>query len=219
MDDRGYILIDGSRLFASIFEVWRTRKSLKDRPVNIGRLAEVLVRTWSLNMGSFMRTMIYVKPKDGRLREMVVVPKGDVPGAKDHWKIIECGMSIGAVPERELQKVSAKYRDHFARAEKGLDIKLACDALLRVASGRASNVVFLVNDRDYVPLFESIHNLGGNTYLTGLDSRQRIQRDLARLADKYLTLDEELDHIFGVTEPEAPPTLLQQEPGSEARGT
>lgn len=86
------------------------------------------------------------------------------------------------------------------RAEKGLDIKLACDVLTLVSSGRVRNIIFLVNDRDYIPLFEAVQDLGGNTYLTALDSSQKIQKGLANLSDKFLTLDNELDNIFGITE-------------------
>lgn len=212
MDDRGYIFVDGSRLFSSIAELWRTRKKYNKKPLHVGRFCQALQRVWSLNVGSLTRIVIYVKPNDRRLKEMVIVPKTESPGEKDHWRIIECGVSINAVPDAELQKLSARYRDHFARAEKGLDIKLACDALLLVSSGRISNVVFLVNDRDYLPLFESIHSLGGNTYLAGLDSRQKVQKDLARVADKFLTLDNDLENIFGPVQTPSAPEVLQQAP-------
>ena len=129
---------------------------------------------------------------------MLEIPETKCPGEKDHWQIKECGESIRAIPEDELQKISFQYRDHFARAEKGLDTKLTCDALLFVANNRASNIVFLVNDRDYIPLFEAIQDLGGNIYLTALDGSQEIQKGLANLCDKYLVLDNELDNIFGI---------------------
>jgi uncharacterized LabA/DUF88 family protein len=144
---------------------------------------------------------------------MLDIPEADEPGKKDHWQIKECGEPIEAVPDDQLQRLDAQYRDHFARSEKGLDGKLICDVLMLVASEKASNIVFLVNDRDYIPLFESVQELGGNTYLTGLDGAQRIQKRLAKLADKYLTLESELDVIFGVVgqPPQTEPQVLQQE--------
>jgi len=83
-----------------------------------------------------------------------------------------------------------------------------------VANGKASNMVFLVNDSDYLPLFESVQALGGNTYLTALDSNQKIHKKLANLADKYLTLDLELDQIFGVIRqpPQTEQQISQEEP-------
>lgn len=61
---------------------------------------------------------------------------------------------------------------------------------------------------------ESVQSLGGNTYLTALDGSQKIQKKLAKLTDKYLTLDSEseLDSIFGVVrQPPRQPQVLRQE--------
>lgn len=198
MDDRGYFIIDGSRLFSSIHEIWRTKPEYKDKKLKLDLLTEALMRKWSLHVGVTIRVVYYFKKKDQRLNTMLEIPKSDCPGAKNHWQIKECGESVHAIPEEELQKIDAKYRDHFARAEKGLDTRLTCDVLMSVAAGKSSNVVFLVNDRDYVPLFDAIQYLGGNVYLTALDSAQNIQKGLANLCDKYLTLDNELDNIFGI---------------------
>lgn len=198
MDNRGYFIIDGSRLFSSIYEIWRTKPEFKDKKLRLGLLTEALTRKWSLYVGVTIRIVYYFKKNDERLKTMLEIPDVSSPGQKDHWQIKECGESIKAIPEEELQKISPQYRDHFARAEKGLDTKLTCDVLVSVANGRSSNIVFLVNDRDYVPLFEAIQYLGGNVYLTALDKSQEVQKGLANLCDKYLTLDNELDNIFGV---------------------
>jgi len=172
------------------------------------------MRKWSLWIGATIRVVYYFKQNDGRLKTMLEIPEADEPGKKDHWQIKECGESIDAVPDEQLQRLDPEYRDHFTRSEKGLDGKLICDVLMLVASGKASNVVLLVNDRDYIPLFESVQALGGNTYLTALDSRQKVQKRLAKLADKYLTLDSELDSIFGIVRQSPHPemTVSQQEP-------
>lgn len=215
MDDRGYFIIDGSRLFSSIHEIWRTKSEYKDKKIKLSKLAEALMRKWSLHIGATIRITFYFKKRDNRLKTMIEIPDSHIPGNKDHWLIKECGENLKTIPEDELQKISAEYRDHFARAEKGLDTKLTCDALLAVASGRVSSIVFLVNDRDYVPLFEAIQYLGGNTYLTALDSTQNIQNGLSNLCDKYLTLDNELDNIFGIDrtpQKEAEKPLEQIEP-------
>jgi uncharacterized LabA/DUF88 family protein len=198
MDNRGYFIIDGSRLFSSIHEIRRTRPEFKDKKLKLGLLTEALMRKWSLYVGSTIRMVYYFKKNDKRLKTMLDIPESHYPGEKNHWQIKECGEGLKAIPEEELQKIDPQYRDHFARAEKGLDTKLTCDVLVFVASGRASNIVFLVNDRDYVPLFDAIQYLGGNAYLTALDGSQNIQKGLANLCDKYLTLDDELENIFGV---------------------
>lgn len=212
MDNRGYFIIDGSHLFSSIHELKRTKTEYANKKLSIPLLTEALMRKWSLWVGATIRVVYYFKQNDNRIKTMLEIPEVDAPGKKDHWQTKECGEAIEAVPDDELQKLSPQYRDHFARSEKGLDGQLICDVLMLVANEKASNIVFLVNDRDYIPLFESIQSLGGNTYLTALDGSQKIQKKLAKLADKYLTLDSELDSIFGVVrQPSPQQQVLQQE--------
>src|SRR3989344_5797860 len=214
MENRGYFIIDGSHLFSSIYELQRTKPEYAEKKLSIPLLTEALMRRWSLWIGATIRVVYYFKQNENRLKTMLDIPEADEPGKKDHWQIKECGEQIDAVPDEQLQRLDPEYRDHFARSEKGIDGKLICDVLMLVASGKASNIVFLVNDRDYIPLFESVQALGGSTYLTALDGTQKIQKRLAKLADKYLTLDSELDAIFGVVrQPIQPePQILQQEP-------
>lgn len=210
MENRGYYIIDGSHLFSSIFELWRIKPQFSGRKLEIGLFSEALIRKWSVYVGATIRVIYYFKQNDSRMRTLINIPDSFNPGTKNHWQIKECGESIEAVPQEELLKISERYRDHFTRSEKGLDIKLTCDVLMLIASNRASNFVFLVNDRDYLPLFESVEMLGGNVYLTALDNAQSIQKGLAKLADRYLTFDDELDALFGVTPSQPPQEPLQQ---------
>lgn len=209
MNNRGYFIIDGSRLLSSILEIWRLKPEFNGKKLNIGLLTEALIRNWSFNIRETIRAVYYFKQNEKRLETMLIIPDTYVPGEKNHWQIKQCGESLKSVPEEELQKISEKYRDHFTRAEKGLDIKLACDALILVSTGKASDIVFFVNDRDYIPLFEAVQYLGGNVYLTGLSKEQNIQKGLANLCDKYLTLDNELENIFGVTETKPEEGIIQ----------
>jgi uncharacterized LabA/DUF88 family protein len=199
MEDKGFIMIDGSHLFSSIYTIWRERPVFNKKKLNIGVFNEALASKWEDNIGQVIRTIYYFKQNDKRQKEMLIIPDSSVPGRKNHWHIKECGVSIKSIPEEELQELPQKYRDHFQRAEKGLDVKLAYDTLLFLSQGVARNFVFLLNDRDYIPLFEAIHSLGGNVYLTALDSTLNIQKGLANLADRCLTLDSELKAIFGIT--------------------
>lgn len=199
MDNRGYFIIDGSHLFSNIHELQRKKPHLANKKLSIPKLTESLMRNWSLFVGSTIRVVYYFKKGDTRLKSMLDIPKANVPGSKDHWLIKECGQPLKSIPDTQLQKLDSKYRDYFARSEKGLDGRLTCDVLMLVATGKASNIVFLVNDRDYIPLFESVQALGGNTYLTAIDSSLHPQNDLAELADKYLTLDSDLNSIFGIS--------------------
>lgn len=194
-----YFFVDGSRLFSSIHEIRRTKTKYNNRKLNLNNLNEALQRKWSLNIGPLIRTIYYFKKGDNRISTMLDIPNTSQPGNKDHWRIIECGEGVKTIPDTELQKIDEKYRENFARSEKALDTRLVCDALLLVAKGRTFNIVALVNDRDYIPLFEAVQSLGGNMYLTALDKDQSICKELCDISDKYLTLDEELDNIFGLT--------------------
>lgn len=120
MEDRGYFIIDGSRLFSSIHEIWRTKKEFNDKKLKLDKLVEALMRKWSLYVGATIRVTFYFKKNDGRLKTMLEIPESHTPGNKNHWQIRECGENLKSIPEEELQKISAKYREHFIRAEKGL---------------------------------------------------------------------------------------------------
>ena len=212
MENRGIILIDGSHLFASILKVRDNRPEYKNKKLNLTKLTEALTRKWGLNLGYLVRAKYYFKKTDKRLKELLTIPKSNEPGTKNHWQIVECGETLtGGVPIEQIVKLDQKYRDYFPRSEKGLDIKLTCDALLLAATGRISNFVFLINDRDYMPLLDSIGSLGGNVYITALDSKEETQEKITNLSDLFLTLDNELPFIFELTKPEPPKQTLSQE--------
>ena len=202
MDNRGYIIVDGSHLFSCIGILQKNKTQYADKKLDIGRLTDALTQTWSIAMGNqVVRVVYYFKPKDTRISSMLEIPQVNEPGKKDHWQIKQCGQSLKTIPDKEIQKLSPKYRDYYPRAEKGLDVQLTCDVLMLVARGVAANIVFLVNDRDYIPLFETIQQLGANTYITSLSKKPQMQKRLAEIADKYQTLDTELDVIFGMKSP------------------
>ena len=199
MDTRGYFFIDGSHLFSRIAAIWRVRSNFKKKKLDIGVLTRVLISKWNFDASPIVRATYYFKKGDKRIKEMLNIPKANKPGEKNRWQIDECGEAVKSIPDSYLQRLPEKYRDQYRRSEKGLDIKLTCDTLNLVSNGKASNIVFMVNDSDYIPLFKAVQYLGANVYLTGLDSSQKPQNNLAELSDRYLTLDDELESIFGIT--------------------
>src|SRR4051812_37256921 len=127
---KGIVVVDGSRLFAEIFDIRRTR-SKPSAKCNLAELSSMLHHVWRSNLGEYVRTTYYFKQQDKRIQDMLTL--GTV---RDHWGIVECGISLSAIPDEELAKLPPKYRDHFPRSEKGVDIKLACDCLSLAATGR-----------------------------------------------------------------------------------
>lgn len=198
MENKGYFIIDGSHLFASIYDIQRKQSKYSDKKLDLSEFYLALLRKWGIEMIKPIRCIIYVKKDEQRVSDMLHTGDISKPGVKNRWRIKECGQSISSIPATELHKISQKYRDHFMRAEKGVDIQLACDSLLLASNNKASNFVFLLNDRDYIPLFEALHGLGSNIYLTALSEKIKIQASLIELADRYLALDEELDAMFGI---------------------
>lgn len=193
-----FILIDGSHLFSSIEKIKKTKKVYLKQKLNLGYFTESVKRVWSFYSGVPIRVNFYFRKGDPRIKEMLIVPKVSIPGEKDNWQVIECGEKNKAIPHKIIENIDLKYRDNVHRLEKGLDTRLTCDALLYVAKQMASKIVFLVNDGDYLPLFQAIQQLGGSVYLTSLDSKQSIHGELCKLCDKYLSLDAELDYVFGI---------------------
>lgn len=196
MNNKTYFMIDGSCLFAAIRELQRNRIELKDKKLQINKFSDALINKWRLYVRETIRIVFYFKKNDSRIKNMLFVPDTTIPGTKNHWLIKEYAESNRTIPENELEKLSKKYHDVFPRAEKGLDIKLVCDTLQLVATEKADNIVLYVNDSDYIPLFETLQNLGVNVYLTSIDSKKKINKKLAELADAYLAFDEEIDYIF-----------------------
>ena len=185
---KGIVVVDGSRLFSEIFEIRRTH-TLPSQKCDIAMLSAQLSLQWRSLLGEFVRTTYYFKQNDKRIKEML-----DIDQPRDHWGIVECGISLPAVPDEELLKLSPPFRDHFARSEKGVDIKLACDCLSLAATGKIDSSTFLFNDRDFLPLIEAIKRFGCNAYLTSLGVKP--SQDLIDACDRYHSMDNMLSAIF-----------------------
>lgn len=202
--ERGIFVVDGSHLFASIRKVHDDHKELSGLKLKVDVLTQVIHQFWTRGYtGPSIRTTYYFKKGDKRIGSLLEVPVASTPGNQSHWQINECAEAVSRIPESEINKLDPKYRDQVHRAEKGLDMELACDVMQLVAGGRVDSVVFMVNDRDYIPLFRTLQRMGANTYLFGLDSKQPIQRELVKLADHYHTFDNGLKRIFGYKPPVA----------------
>ncbi|HUB93923.1 MAG TPA: NYN domain-containing protein [Verrucomicrobiae bacterium] len=206
-NEHGCIYVDGSFLFASIERVKRTHPELASSKLNVAILSRALHNTFAENIGLNLRTNYYFRTKDERIASMLTVPPPH--GQSGHWQIKECGINLRGmkpVPTEVLDQLPKQYRDLYPRAEKGLDMELACDALLLAASGRVQSFVFLIGDRDFMPLLTAVQRLGSNTYIAGLDVQQHVPSELLNLADRYATLEGWLNQIFAYT-PQPPPVI------------
>lgn len=191
-----YFMIDGSCFFARISDLRSRKTEYTNKKLKIDKFVNYMVSKWLPYCKTIVRINFYFKKNDKRIKNFLIVPFSNIPNSKNHWQFKECGESLKAIPDEELKKLAPQYREIFPRSEKGLDIKLVCDTLQLVANNKADSIVLFVNDSDYIPLFETLQNLGVNVYLTGLSSKKNINKKLADLADMYQTLDEHLGNIF-----------------------
>ncbi|MHC4182746.1 MAG: NYN domain-containing protein [Planctomycetota bacterium] len=192
---KGLILIDGSYLFCSITRL-RTKGIIADNMLlNISTFSGMLLGKWLTYINEAVRVTYYFRKNDERIGSLLYIPEFDKPGAKCHWEIIECADTVSTIPSEEINKLSPKWRDSFARGEKGLDMRIACDSLSIAAMGRIHNFVFMINDRDYLPLLESIKRFGCCTYITSLDTESP-QDKLLKAADYYIDMKEYINKIF-----------------------
>jgi len=194
---RGLILIDGSSLFASIAQLKKSHNEFKDSQLDIEQFSGWTIHEWRNNIGEVVRITYYFKKNDPRIEKLLILPDLKIPGKKDHWRIIECGDPTDTIPEDQLQKLDPKWRDTYARAEKGLDTRIACDALVAAATSRANDFVFFINDRDYIPVLEEIQKLGCCAYLMGLDEAPP-QKKLLDICDRYGNMSQYLKILFHV---------------------
>ncbi len=96
---RGAIFVDGSRLFSSIFEIWRTRPDCSNKKAHVGELSNALIRALGPLFGVVVRVTYYFKKADDRMQKLLTIPDATQPSQKSHWRIIECGQSLTAIPD------------------------------------------------------------------------------------------------------------------------
>jgi len=191
-------MVDGSFPFASINRIRRANEDLEKSRLNIGSLSSLLRNYWHMFLGEIVRTSYYFKKNDERIDTLLAIPDIQVSNIKDHWQIIECAQPIKTVPDEEIEKLDPKYRDAFSRAEKGLDMRLACDALSTAATGRITDFAFMINDRDYIPMLEALQRFGCCTYLTTLYSEPP-NKMLLDICDRYISLDQQaVKNLFNI---------------------
>lgn len=196
---RGMISVDGSYLFGSIGRLQKDAIISEKALVDIHKLSLHLINSWSQYIDEVVRVSYYFKKNDKRKESMLLIPELDKTGAKSHWNIVECGEPLKTIPQSELDKLSPKWRDTYARAEKGLDMRIACDALSLAATGRINDFVFMINDRDYLPLLEAIQRFGCCTYVTSMDTNAP-QAKLLEKCDYYIDLKDKLKTFINESE-------------------
>ena len=103
-----------------------------------------------------------------------------------------------------------KFKNHFSKSEKGIDIEICCDAFKLASASRLDRLFLLTNDDDFIPFCRTMKEYGANVSIIHLSDKVTRNISLLREADSYDIVPEiQLQEIFL-------PVLLQQQDAPSA---
>lgn len=171
----GVFFIDGTHLLKQIEKFPQDRKTKKR--LDIARFSEMLQNVWSSETQRMVRLSYYFLKNEQRIQKdaenIIFCPDWDRPSMKRNYQIIECGF-----------KNKINNTEEEEHKEKGVDMRIACDALMLAVVGGVRNFFFLTDDADFCPLFESLQRFGANVYLCGLKDTWSNEH-LLKVADQF----------------------------------
>src|SRR5580692_7379948 len=151
-----YFFIDGSALTAQIRFLRRSDRSFLDRrlcpKLFTGHFMDSLI---DLHSNSYKRITFYFPDGDqAAVEDYLVMPDHNQPGeVRDlHFKF--CGQKLKRSKEfLEFLDTSVpeKFKSHFSKSEKGIDIEICCDAFRLASASRLDRLFLLTNDDDFIP--------------------------------------------------------------------
>lgn len=197
-----YFFIDGSALTSQIRQLRRHDESFNGRKLCPRRMIFHMVSALHvLTGGEFKRATFYFPTGDETsAAEYLDMPDHAKPGeVRDvHFKF--CGKKLkrtAGLAEFVETNVPPKWRDHFNKSEKGIDIEICCDALKLASAGRIERLFVLTNDDDFIPLFRTIKEFGANISVIHLSDVVSKNESLLREADTYDVISMEmLSQVF-----------------------
>lgn len=141
------------------------------------------------------------------------LPDHRAPGVVRDLHFKFCGQKLKKSAEFEAfvdDHVPGKFRDRFAKSEKGIDIEICCDAFKLAAASRLERLFLLTNDDDFIPLCRTLKEYGANVSVIHLTSLLNPNLSLLKETDSYdVVPTEQLRELFVEVAGE-PPALPQQ---------
>jgi uncharacterized LabA/DUF88 family protein len=163
-------------------------------------IAHVIHALPELSGGEFKRATFYFPTGDEiAAAEYLDMPDHSKPGeVRDiHFKFCGTKLKRTAGLAEFVETVPPKWRDHFNKSEKGIDIEMCCDALKLASAGRIERLFFLTNDDDFIPFFRTLKEFGANISVIHLSDVVSKNASLLREADSYDVISMAvLDTIF-----------------------
>ena len=197
-----YFYIDGSSLQAQIRKLRKTQPSFRERKLDPLKLLRYFSRALSdLGSHEYKRGVFYF-PKGSyiEVREYFTVPDFKKGGLVRDVHFKYCGKKIKgskAFDNFISKKMPPKWHDRCVKSEKGVDVRICCDALKLAANNKLERLFLLTNDQDFIPLCETLKDFGTNISLIHLSEDTKVNSDLVKECDTYdYVPKEQLESIF-----------------------
>jgi len=197
-----YFFIDGSALSAEIRVIRRVDPKFESRKLCPILLLRYFMRNLSdLHGNSYKRATFYFPTDDEvNVAKHVAIPDHSNPGEIRDLHFKYCGQKLKRTKdfnEFVETQVPDKFRNHFSKSEKGIDIEMCCDAFKLASSARLDRLFLLTNDEDFVPFCRAIKEFGANISIIHLWDDKRRNISLLREADSYdVVADSQLHEVF-----------------------
>jgi uncharacterized LabA/DUF88 family protein len=213
--DNNYFFIDGSALTAQIRYLRRSDRTFLNRRLCPILFTDHFMRSLGPLHGSTYKRITFYFPDGDQaaIEDYLVVPDHNKPGViRDlHFKF--CGQKLKRSKEfldfLDTQ-VPDKFKNHFSKSEKGIDIEICCDAFKLASASRLDRLFLLTNDDDFIPFCRTMKEYGANVSIIHLSDKVTRNISLLREADSYDIVPEiQLQEIFL-------PVLLQQQDAPSA---
>ncbi len=161
-----HVFIDGSHFLKEI----EKNKKQNTNKLNLISFFEKMQFALMHETSKFVRVSLYFKRDESRVftqRSRFFTDSSYDEKNRDHYMFIQCGHTNQETKashrcEACHSSVNCEYTEH---KEKGVDLRIAADALMLAGIGGIRKFVLLTNDEDFIPLFEALQKLGASTYL------------------------------------------------------
>ena len=200
--EKNYFFVDGSALLA---DVKNARKKFKVGPsqrFDIREFVEHFVgpefRAYHSN--SYRRFVFYFVQNDERIKPNLVIPDFTQPTILGDIYIKYCGKKLPqskkAVKWLEDHSAPEYVKENLYKSEKAVDTQICCDALQLAGISKLDRLFLYTNDYDFVPLCQTLRQLGANINLFRL-RREKVNKSLVTECDAFHVMgDDKIKKCF-----------------------
>jgi hypothetical protein len=175
-----------------------------------------------LHEQQYKRAIFYFPKNDeAAVEAFLEVPDRRKPGGVRDLHFKFCGHKLKRSADFDKfvdETVPAKFKERFAKSEKGIDIEMCCDGLKLASAARLERLFLFTNDGDFIPFCRTVKEFGANISIIHLNEIVPPNGDLLHEVDSYDVIPlEQLRNIFlpllddaAAGQPEAPQAVDAQ---------